>query len=981
VTLTNERVRNREHKLRPGHLKDEWSTQSVAKSLPSVDLYKAGQGPWLDTISRKLLNSGNLKRFIDESGLLGVTSNPSIFQQAISQGEGYEAEIQKLLKRGASTVEIYDALTISDIRETCDLFLPVFKKTCCEHGFVSLEVLPNLAFNEEATVLEAKRLFRLVNRPNVMIKVPATAQGVCAVRRLIGEGININVTLIFSQEGYRSVANAYLDGLEMFAKKGGDLSSVHSVASVFVSRIDTDIDKQLDLLIAAEKDVEAKAFLGSLKGAAALANSKKIYQIFKELFLAPRFQSLKAQGAYVQKTLWASTSCKNPAYPDLIYVENLIGQNTVNTLPQGTFEALLDHGQIRMDSVEEHILESETSLARLKEFGIDIHSVCDRLQHEGVRSFVSSFESLMATLEKKRETKMAPSVKVRVMLSSDLEKKSSDALAQLAEKDVHSRWLSKDPTLWSTNPQHQKVINNRLGWVDNCEKITGKLYEIDQLQEKVFKDKVRDIVLLGMGGSSLAAEVLSLILNKPSHRVKGALKGVRFHLLDTTDPASILKVEKVVRYASTLFLVGSKSGSTIETRSQYLYFFDRVKKFYKNDENKAAERFVIITDHGSPLETLGRSKPFGGLFLNPQDIGGRYSALSFFGLVPAALLGRDVRQVLADAQRFRDAMISTRDLAKNEGIALGVLLGVLALQGKDKLTFWTSPTLTSFADWAEQLIAESTGKDGKGITPVAGELPLNLDRYGSDRVFVMLRLKGESEKLWAVRIKALKAKGFPVLDFVWSDGVNVGGEFLRWEVATSFASVVLKVNPFDEPNVTESKNITSRLLEDVKKNKALPKPGTVFAAKGAKLKAAEIKTLGIFFAKLPADGFVSLLAYVDRSPAAKRLLQSIQKQLASALKVPVLTGFGPRYLHSIGQLYKGGPKQGIFLEFFVKDSKDVKIPGEVYGFSQLKRAQAMGDYEAISSKGLPILAVDLGPGLEAGLRSFQKKIAAYFKKA
>ncbi|MBI4711352.1 MAG: hypothetical protein HY767_02685, partial [Candidatus Omnitrophica bacterium] len=654
-------------------------------------------------------------------------------------------------------------------------------------------------------------------------------------------------------------------------------------------------------------------------------------------------------------------------------------KDTVNTLPQNTWEALLAHGEIRPGSVEEGITDVEATISGLKSLGIDIHAVCDRLQKDGVKSFVNSFESLMTTLEKKRDIKMAPTVKVNISLPENLEKNVAVTIAQLAKKDVHARWLAKDPTLWSNDAAHQKVILNRLGWVDNCEKITGKLYEIDELQSKIFKDKVRDIVLLGMGGSSLAAEVLSLILKKPAHKVKGALKGIRFHLLDTTDPASLLKVEKIVRYPSTMFLVGSKSGSTIETRSQYQYFFDRVKKFYKNDENKAAERFVIVTDHGSPLETLGRSKTFGGLFLNPQDIGGRYSALSFFGLVPAALLGIDVRQVLADAGRFLDAMRSTKDISKNEGISLGILLGALALKGKDKLTFWTSPTLASFADWAEQLIAESTGKDGKGITPVAGEMPLSLDRYGSDRVFVMLRLKGENEKLWAARIKGLKAKGFPVLDFVWSDGANVGGEFLRWEVATSFASVVLKVNPFDEPNVTESKNITSRFLEDVKKKKALPKPGKLFVAKGATLTPGDKKILAAFFAKLSKNGFVSLLAYVDRFAATKKALQGLQKTMASALKVPVLSGFGPRYLHSIGQLYKGGPKQGIFIEFFVKDAKDVKIPGEVYGFSQLKRAQGMGDYEAISSKGLPILAVDLGSNLASGFSVFQKKISVFLK--
>lgn len=947
--------------------------------LPSVELHKAGQGPWLDTISRKLLRSGTLKAYIEESGLLGVTSNPSIFQQAIGQGEGYEQDIQKFLKCGMNTVEIYDALTTSDIREACDLFLPVFQETRGEHGFVSLEVLPNLAFSEDATVEEARRLFRLVNRPNVMIKVPATEEGVRAVRRLIGEGINVNVTLIFSQKNYKDVAGAYLDGLEILAKKGGDLSKVHSVASVFVSRIDTDIDKQISAMLATETDATRRASFSELKGKAAIANSKKIYQAFKELFGSPRFQTLKNHGACVQKPLWASTSCKNPSYPDLIYVETLVGKDTVNTLPQNTWEAFLAHGEIRPGSVEEDMADAEEEIAELKVLGIDIHEVCDRLQKDGVKSFANSFESLMTTLEKKRDIPMVPNVKVHTSLPENLKKTVVDTFAQLAKKDLHARWLAKDPTLWSNDPLHQKVILNRLGWVDNCEKITGQLYEIDELHGKIFRSKVRDIVLLGMGGSSLAAEVLSLILKGPAYQVKGALKGIRFHLLDTTDPASILKVEKIVRYPATVFLVGSKSGSTIETRSQYQYFFDRVKKFYKNDENKAAERFVIVTDHGSPLEALGCSKTFGGLFLNPQDIGGRYSALSFFGLVPAALLGIDVRRVLADATRFLTAMRSTKDISKNEGMALGILLGALALKGKDKLTFWTSRALASFADWAEQLIAESTGKDGKGITPVAGEMPLSLDRYGSDRVFVMLRLKGENEKLWATRIRGLKAKGFPVLDFVWSDGVNVGGEFLRWEVATSFASVVLKVNPFDEPNVTESKNITSRLLEDVRKKKALPKPGKLLVAKGTILTPGDEKALRAFFARLPKHGFVSLLAYVDRSPITKKALRELQKSMASALKVPVLSGFGPRYLHSIGQLYKGGPKQGIFIEFFSKDAKDVKIPGEVYGFSQLKRAQAMGDYEAISSKGLPIFAVELGSNLTAGFGAFQKKMATFLK--
>lgn len=952
--------------------------ETVMKNSPSVDLYRAGQGPWLDTISRKLLHSGRLKKWIDEDGLLGVTSNPSIFQQAISQGEGYEQDIRKMLKKGATTLEIYDALTISDIQAACDLFEPVFERTQGEHGFVSLEVLPCLAANTAATLTEARRLFKTVGRPNLMIKVPATPEGIRAVEVLISEGINVNVTLIFSQANYVRVAEAYLAGLEALAKKGGDLSRVHSVASVFVSRIDTDIDKQLDAKLASEKDAGRRAELEDLKGKAAIANTKMVYQEFKRIVGSSRFLALKDRGANVQKVLWGSTSTKNPAYPDLIYVETLVGKDSVNTLPQATWEALLDHGQVRPDTVEEGVQKARGVVDRLKDLGIDVHAVCDKLQRDGVKAFVSSFESLMAVLEGKYFEALPPAgaVKTTYALPEKTVKAAVAAIRTFTKKDILSRWLGKDPSIWTADPAHHKVISNRLGWVDTCEKLTGRLYEVDLLRKKVLREKVRDIVLLGMGGSSLAAEVMSLILTKPAHKAAGAPK-MRFHLLDTTDPLSVLKVAKAVNYSKTIFVVGSKSGSTVETRSQFQYFLAEVKKHYKGDAAKAEGRFVVVTDDGSPLAASGRQMSLAGLFLNPSDIGGRYSALSFFGFVPAALLGIDVRKLVKDAQAVHANMRTAKDLTKNSGIHLGTALGTLAKQGKDKLTFWASPALASFADWAEQLIAESTGKEGKGITPVAGEPMLPLDRYAANRVFVILRLKGEAETVWAARIKALKAKGFPVIDCVWADGMNVGGEFLRWEIATSFASAVLRIDPFDEPNVKESKDITGRILEDMKNKKPLPKPAMQMAAKGAKLSPAERTLLKKFMRKVKPEGFVALLAYVDRTPAAKKLLQGLQKTLAGSLKVAALSGFGPRYLHSIGQLYKGGPRNGAFIEFYVRDTKDVKVPGEFYGFKQLKTAQAMGDYVATSNKGLPVLVVDLGTDPVKGLRSFHAKLAVH----
>ena len=956
--------------------------ESLMANLPSAELYKAGQGPWLDTISRKILRSGQLKEWIGK-GLLGVTSNPSIFQQAISQGEGYEEDIQRLLKKGATTLEVYDALTIADIRETCDLFSSVFEKTKGEHGFVSLEVLPCLAANTAVTIAEAKRLFSEVKRPNLMIKVPATPEGIPAVEALIAEGINVNVTLIFSQANYREVAEAYLSGLEKLAQRGGDLKKVHSVASVFVSRIDTDIDKQLDTKLGQENDAEKKSQLEALKGKSAIANTKMIYQEFKKIFGSSRFQSLKEKGAFVQKVLWGSTSTKNPAYPDLLYVEPLVGKDSVNTLPQVTWEALLDHGQIRPDAIEEDVAGCKDAIERLKSFGIDIHAVCDKLQKDGVKAFVNSFESLMAVLEKKSfaAIKSADPVRISYSLPEALEKAVGEAVKEQTGKDLHSRWLAKDPTIWTDDSAHHKVINNRLGWVDTCEKLIGRLYEVDLLREKIFAQKISDIVLLGMGGSSLAAEVMSLILGNSGDKVSGAPKGIRFHLLDTTDPLSISKVDKAIRYDSTIFVVGSKSGSTVETRSQYQYFIDAAKKFYNGDAQKAAGRFVIVTDDGSPLAAMGQKMDLAGLFLNPTDIGGRYSALSFFGFVPATLLGINLRKMLKDAQRVHDNMTVEKDLTKNEGIYLGIVLGALAAQGIDKMTFWTSPVLAPFSDWAEQLVAESTGKEGKGITPIAGEPILPLDRYSKNRVFVILRLKGESEKNWETRIKTLREKGFPVIDCVWSEGMNVGGEFLKWEIATSIAGVVLRINPYDEPNVKESKDITGRILESMKNNAPLPEPALRMTAGTAQLTPDDKKLLEQFFSKLKPEGYLSLLAYIDRTGAAKELLQDIQKTLAEALKVPALSGFGPRYLHSIGQLYKGGPRQGVFIEFLTQDKQDLNVPGEQYTFSQLKKAQALGDYEATSNKGLPVLVVDLGGDVMKGLKNFAEKVAVYFKQS
>ncbi len=943
--------------------------KTMTQNLPTVELARAGQSPWLDTISRELLKSGKLKNWINQSGLLGVTSNPSIFEKAINQpGGGYDADIKKLLAKGAKTFEVYDALTISDIQAACDLFQGVYKSSKGEHGFVSLEVAPSLAYDTQETISEGLRLYKAVNRPNVMIKVPATLEGIPAIRALIGKGVNINVTLIFALKHYEAVANAYLAGLEDLIAAGGDPRKVHSVASVFVSRIDTFIDKKLDNLAAETLDAKKKAEVLGLRGQAAIANSKVIYQSFKKILSSERWKKLQAKGATIQKVLWGSTSTKNPAYSDLIYVDNLIGKETVNTMPQNTFEAVLDHGKPRENSIEENISAAQDAIKRLAAVRIDVNEVCERLQKDGVRLFIESFDQLMRSLESARERfraskKASSSSSTYTLQGVDLTGAVSNRLAEFEAQGFLSRFLQKDPAVWKKESSHQEVINNRLGWLKSFEWLTGKLYEIDAIQEAADKEKVTDLVLLGMGGSSLAPEVMSLICKRAS-------KKRRFWVLDTTDPVSVAKVRKAISIKSTWFVVASKSGSTVETMSQYQYFFAEVSKA---SGAKAGTQFIAITDSGSSLEKLAGDNKFRKIFINPTDIGGRYSALSFFGMVPAALIGVDVRALLRSASAFYAQTEKGIKLAHNHGIHLGVIMGELAKMGRTKMTLIASKSLASFATWTEQLIAESTGKEGKGIVPVEGEAPAKVEAYGQDRYFVFMRLKSESvSKTTAEWLKSIKAAKFPLIEMVWQDDSAIGGEFLHWEIATVVSSAVIGVNPFDELNVRESKENTGKILGELKVKGKLPQP------KGL-VKTDAVIPFENALGKIKKGSYLAILAYTERSEETTAAFNRVRQLLSESLGIPVLVGFGPRYLHSIGQLYKGGTLNGIFIEFFTQDQKDLAVPGAHYTFGQLKRAQALGDLEALESKGLPVLTVELGSNLLSSVSQFEKKLALWLK--
>ena len=636
----------------------------------------------------------------------------------------------------------------------------------------------------------------------------------------------------------------------------------------------------------------------------------------------------------------------------------------MNTLPEATWEAVLDHAQVKPNAIETGMSEARAVIDRLNNFGIDVNAVCADLQKAGVKLFEQAFEDLMRTLELKQIESLPKtrSSKISYALPEEILESVNSAIDLSVQDNLHARWIKKDTSLWSTDAAHIKVINNRLGWVDNCEKVLSRIYEIDLLRAKLLKRGIRDVILLGMGGSSLAAEVFSIVLPKT---LKPAL---RFYLLDTTDPQAIAAVEAKLNLKKSFFIVASKSGGTIETVSQFEYFYGQVSKVCRSLKEKAGSHFMAITDPGSGLQQIAIENQFESIFLNPGDIGGRYSALSFFGLMAAGLCGLDIRAALRDACVSLQEMRSQSNLSKNPGIYLGMILGQLAAAEANKLTFWTTPRLRIFGDWAEQLIAESTGKQGKGIVPIVGEKNFDPSAYGRDRYFIVLKEPGKKFVALEKAIQKVRKAGFPVIEIQWSEWGNVGGEMLKFEIATSIASSLMAINPFDEPNVKESKDMTGALLTDLASGKAWPQPDPVVTVSG-KVARDQQKVLKDYLSGLKPGDYLALLGYFERNSKTIAAMDKLQSYLAENLKVPVLYGFGPRYLHSIGQLYKGGPRTGRFIELFVKDTKKLVVPSVGYTFSQLKQAQALGDYQNFVTKKIPVLAVQLGVEPISGVQS------------
>lgn len=880
--------------------------------------FELGQSVYLAPGSTSVLADESVRTMIREKHIRGLALDTCSLTHALFSEKRLDSAISPMAMANWSANKILCHLSVSAAREATGVLREQFVQSNGQEGMVLLQLDPTYADDPEKIVTNARAIWTKVNRPNMMIGIQATDMGIQAAERLLSDGVNVCLTTVLARGTLQNALQAHQSALEYRAAAGSSSDLLRFAISVPIEE-----------------------FGKNLKDSSGAEWAAELYRLAAEFYASAEMEKLTANVSAPWKLIWAICDCSGAGQPSLHYTETLIGKNTALAVSPAYLPLLSNHC---------------ASAATLNGFGTangysDLFSD-DRLRSVEAdmnRSFKTAFEAMAGALEARGE-------EIRKSLGP-IEAAVSENFGKIESESMISRIFAKDPTVWTFDTQAYPEIRNRLGWLDSYKTLDKAIQEYRGIAEDLKANGFKKVLLLGMGGSSLAPEVMALTFPDAN--------GLKLQIVDSTDPGQVTAAERAHPVAETIYVVSSKSGGTAEVRALMDYFYSRAKETLGD---KVGSHFIAITDPGTLLERHAQEHGFRHIVLADASIGGRFSALSPFGILPAVLIGIDPEKIIEAATRMAKNCAPSAAVGSNKGAALGVYLGTAALNGRDKLTILTDPELSAFGSWLEQLIAESSGKNGKGIVPIDLEPALPLGKYANDRAFVYINSSGTKSEL----ADGLAAHGHPVLTICLSDPHEIFAEFYRWEIAISVACGLLGVNAFDQPNVQDSKTRTVAKINEYKEKGALPllpvswqKEGITasFTAESEAMgNAADLKSLIAAFVSQAQWGedYIAINAYLPRNAAMTDSLQAMRKWIGDLNPVATTLGFGPRFQHSTGQLHKGGANNGVFIQIVGNPREDRDVPNEGISFSVLEKAQALGDFEALLSQDRRALRIDLG---------------------
>ena len=901
---------------------------------PIQSVHSLGQSLWLDIIRRDSLDSGELADRVAAGELRGATSNLTILESAILSSDSYSVDLRRLAQAGWTAEKIFNQLAVDDIRAAADAFLPLFEQTNGGDGFVSIDVNPEFADDTNRTIEEARRLWDAVNRPNAMIKIPATLAGLPAIESSIRAGINVNATLIFSLGRYIEVMEAYMIGLEGRLEAGGSLDYVTSVASFFVSPIDIALDEQLrEVFQRGEAEGERAS---SLLGKVAIANSKLAYAQFVATFQGERFQKLATRGARVQRPLWASTSMKNPEYPDTYYVDNLIGPDTVNALSEASLKAFKDHGTPEL-TLPENISTARSQLQALDDLGISLDAAAEQLEVQGVSESAISYRSILGTIEEK-----AGAFQKEI---AALEPKMRETLAEVELDEVGKRLWQQDVTLWVERDREKARVRRWLGWLSEPARASTETAELTRFAEAL-DPAINTLVLIGSGGGTITAEMLARILAPPN--------GIDLHTISTANPDDIRTIKRKIAPEATFYLlVDSSSGDGIEEHLLSTFWEQALRKL----EEQTGDHFVVITKDGSKLHHWAVEKGIQKIIEADNQDDFWLSPFNWTSLLPAAQAGADIQSFVQGGVGMTRACGPLVDVAQNPGLFLSSVLAAAFRSGRDKVTLFADPPLEPILKWIEGLLAAGRGKEGSGFIPIWDEPPGSGNAYGDDRLFVYLRSSGALDRRLAGWIRA----DIPVLVLETSTNPEAIGEMLvQWQIGAAIAQHLLSVNPTDLDARHRTRAELQHILHRLERKGALPQADPLWQGDGVQLRAASrdlqftgsglSEVVDFILSESQEAGGLGLRLYTPMSKTLQGKVKRLRHTLRDQLGLFSLASPAGCDLCS-----DRGLKDMVYLILMVKPRKDEAIPGKNYTFGQLFEGQALSDLAVMKGYGSPVL--------------------------